>query len=254
LNHLYCYLKTKKMRSLFKPFALAICGALFSGLSSAGNDYQMRTGEYPSLHTINKGFKLSEAGIPHKMAEDGVFDENSRVLNIGLGFAGGSYHKVSRGSGYSSVKTPLFTIAYEQALQRKLGPGYLGVGGFFSFQNAYSRYDNVYYNGGFYYYKHNWNYYQLCARATYHVDALNWRRGEVYPGLMLGLRAVHYKYSTNNPDPEGYNYRLSEQSVYPATALLVGARWYFTERVALYGEAATGNGISYATGGFTFKF
>jgi hypothetical protein len=40
--------------------------------------------------------------------------------------------------------------------------------------------------------------------------------------------------------------------VYPAYTVFGGARWYFVKNIALFGEA--GYGISYLTGGFSFKF
>lgn len=232
------------MKTFMKQFILAISGILLSGTIIAGGMLEEKPLKFKS-ENFEKGKFLPRIQ---------VYDENSNLFNFGVGFSGGKYNKSYRGAGYSHATSPMFNISYEQALKRKLGPGHVGVGGFFSYQNAYSRYDNIYYAGNIYYYKHNWNYYTLAARGTYHWDALNFEKGEFYAGTLIGARIHNYSYSTNNPDPESNVYRLSEQRVFPAATLFLGARWYFAPNAGLYTEAGAGEGLSFVTGGFSIKF
>jgi hypothetical protein len=183
------------------------------------------------------------------------FDENTHIINVGIGFGGGNYYSSYSGSGYDYKTTPAFSISYEQAYRKKLGPGYLGIGAYLGIQNSSSTYNYYYYRNGYnnnYYYKNSWNNTFIAARGVYHWDVLNAKNAEVYGGILLGLRIQTYNYSTNNPDPNANDYRLHSGSVYPAISIFAGARWYFVKKVALFGEF--GYGISYLNGGLSFKF
>ena len=197
------------------------------------------------------------AGLFINSAEAQCYDENTHLINLGVGF-GNSYYKFNRIKGYDYGRTPVFALSYEQPLPKKVGPGYIGVGAYFSFQHAQERYtyDHYYYNGLDYndtYYQHNWNYYVIAARGAYHWDVLNSDKAEVYAGTIIGVRINSYNFTYNNPNP---NYvdknERSEGAVYPAVAVYAGARWYFSEHVGFYGEVASG--LSIITAGFTFKF
>jgi len=180
------------------------------------------------------------------------FDENSHVLNLGIGFGSRAYYNYGRGLGWSYRVTPALSLSYEQALKKPLGPGLLGLGGYFGFQRATYKYDDYYYNGTRYYYSHNWTYMFLAVRGAYHADALTFEKGELYFGASLGLRIQTYKYETNSPDPNRNYYSLSEGSIYPGYSLFVGGRYYFTNSIGVFGEL--GYGISYFTAGLSFKF
>jgi hypothetical protein len=191
---------------------------------------------------------------PVKMKESGpgCFDENTRILNVGIGFGGFNYYRSVRGAGYVYKSTPAFSLTYEQAYPKKLGPGYLGIGAYLGYKRAQSRYNDYYYKGERYYYEHNWNYMLIAARGVYHWDVLNAKNAEVYGGAIVGVRITTYNYSSNSSDPNIDLYKINNQSVFPVYSLFAGARWYFVPNVALYGEA--GYGISYLTGGVSFKF
>lgn len=187
------------------------------------------------------------------------YDENSHLINLGIGF-GNSYYKFNRINGYESGRTPIFALSYEQPLPKKVGPGYIGVGAYFNFQNAHERYTypDYVYNGVHYYneayYQHNWNYYVIAARGAYHWDVLNADKAEVYAGTIIGVRINSYNYTYRNPNPNDDDRKneRADGSVYPAFAVYAGARWYFSEHVGFYGEVASG--LSIITGGVTFKF
>lgn len=196
------------------------------------------------------GFELKNKSLLQDNTGDHCFNENSKVLNTGIG-AGTGYYSAYKGAGYTYKNSPAFSISYEQALPKKLGPGYLGLGAYFGYQSATSRYDRAYYSGNYYHYQHKWRSYFIAARGAYHFDFLNWRRAEVYAGVIAGLRVQTYNYTTNNPDPDNDSYKLNQGSAYPAVSLFAGARWYFVENIGVFAEL--GYGISYGTVGFSFK-
>ncbi|MBA3705600.1 MAG: hypothetical protein H0W84_06775 [Bacteroidetes bacterium] len=213
--------------------------------------------------TIDKKypFKKNE----DKPVEDhtGAFDENTHLINLGIGFLGSNYYKGGKGgSAYTYKKSPSINLSYEQAWKPKLGPGYLGIGACLGYQHVNYRYKyssyNYYQNGnwysgtGNYYYEHTWNHFLIAARSAYHWDKLNSEKAEIYAGMLIGMRIQTYSFNTNDPSPFPENYRLNDNSVYPAFSVFAGARWYFAPKFALFGEA--GYGISYLTGGVSFKF
>ena len=182
------------------------------------------------------------------------FDENTHLINLGIGF-GNSYYAFNHNNGYESGRTPVFLLSYEQPLRNKVGPGYIGVGGLFAFQNAHERYNYDYwYNSGYvrYYDRHNWNTYVITGRATYHWDGLIADKAEVYGGSLIGVRINSYSYSTNNKDPYYPINSRDEGSVYPVITVFAGARYYFAPNVAVYSEIASG--VSFLSAGLTFKF
>ncbi len=183
------------------------------------------------------------------------FDESTHILNLGVGFGGVNYYSGYRGYGYRYKVSPAFSLSYEQAYPKKLGPGYLGLGAYLGFQRSSSTYNYFYNDHGYkgdYYYKHSWSNYMVAARGAYHFDFLNSEKAELYAGLLVGLRIQTYHYESDNPDPKYYNYRYTGSNVFPTYSLFVGGRWYFVPKVALFAEV--GYGISYLTAGLSFKF
>ncbi len=189
--------------------------------------------------SANSKILLKDNGTGEK-----CFNENTHIINIGIGIGGVYYSGLVYGT---SRRSPAFSGSYEQPWPKKLGPGYLGVGAYLGYQNASYRYDYI---NSSYYYEHSWNYVMVAARGAYHWDILNSEKAEVYGGAMVGLRIQTYNYATNDPYENGN--RLNDGSVYPIITAFAGARYYFAKKVAVYGEA--GSGISYLTGGLSFKF
>jgi hypothetical protein len=203
---------------------------------------------------------ITNAGEPENIflkkqkqgGENGTcFDEGTKLINLGVGFFGGSYYSRRLGGGYDYVSSPAINISYEQAYPKKLGPGYLGVGAYLGFKTARSRYNNYYYGGNQYYYEHRWNYFMIAARAVYHWDVLNSKNAELYGGAVVGFRITTYNYSTNSTDPNKDAQKLNNSAVWPVGSVFAGARWYFAQNFALYGEV--GYGVSILSGGITFK-
>jgi hypothetical protein len=183
------------------------------------------------------------------------FNENTHVMNFGVGFGNNNYYTAYRGNGYHYKSSPAFSFSYEQAFRKKLGPGFLGLGAYLGYQGASSTYNYHWDKNGYdnnYYYKNSWNNFMVAARGAYHFDFLNSKRAEVYFGALAGLRIQSYQYETNNPDPYAVNYSVNSGRVFPTFSVFAGARWYFVKNVALFAEA--GYGISYLTGGLSIKF
>jgi hypothetical protein len=185
-------------------------------------------------------------------SEAKCFDENTKIVNVGVGFFTNSYYNFSRSGSYSYRSSPSLSISYEQAYPKKLGPGYLGLGAYFGYRTSYYRYDDSFFNGNKYYYRHNWTHMFVAARGAYHLDMLMIDKGELYFGVILGLRIQNYSYETNSPDPDAKRYALNDRNVYPSSSLFVGGRYYLSNNIAIFGEL--GYGISYLTGGVSFKF
>lgn len=200
----------------------------------------------------NKNNKNNPSSSSSASSGGGCFNESSKILNIGIGFGGRSYYNYSRATGYSYRSSPALSVSYEQALKKKVGPGFLGIGGYFGYQSAYLKYDDYYYNNNKYYYRHNWKYMMFAVRGAYHLDALNFEKGEIYFGGIIGLRYTSYSYETNSTDPNKNYYQLSNSSLWPAWSFFGGGRYYLAKNIAVYGEL--GYGISYLTVGASFKF
>jgi hypothetical protein len=179
------------------------------------------------------------------------FDESTKIINVGIGFWGNNYYGYGRGGFYSYHSIPAISVSYEQALPKKLGPGYLGVGAYLGYQKFWWRYDNYYYQNSRYYYTHNWAYTFIAARAAYHADMLMTDKAELYFGLSLGIRINKYSFVTNAPNPDVYYNEYHERTIYPAAAVFVGGRAYLTPKIALFAEL--GYGMSWLTGGVSIK-
>jgi hypothetical protein len=187
-------------------------------------------------------------------SSDKCFNESSRLFNVGVGLGYNRYYSSYRGRGYTYRSSPSFNISYEQAYSKKIGTGYLGLGGYLSYQRNSSKYAYFYDKHGYYsnyYYKNSWNNIIVAARAAYHLDDLNTKDGELYFGAAVGVRIQTYHYETNNPDPYADNYSISSGNIYPALSVFAGGRWYFSSKIAAFAEI--GYGISYLNAGLTFK-
>lgn len=225
---------TKKIAAVITAIALMI---------GAESGAQGLKGDMGKQKEKNKSKKAAPA------PGEKCYDENTHLINLGVGVGSRNYYKGSLG-GYSDRRSPAFSLSYEQSLKKRVGPGYIGVGAYAGFQTARYQYDYINNNRN-YYYEHRYNYTMIAARGAYHWDVLNSKKAEVYAGTVIGIRIQTYTFETNDPDPD-FNYRLNEGSAYVAYSLFAGARWYFVDRIALFGEA--GYGISYLTGGVSFKF
>ncbi|MCX6297434.1 MAG: hypothetical protein NTX97_15520 [Bacteroidetes bacterium] len=183
--------------------------------------------------------------LSNKSDGEKCYDENTKIINIGVGFGSGGYFRYSGGKYTSS---PAMSVSYEQPWPKKLGPGFLGVGAYVGFQTTHYRYDYNNYWGN-YFYEERRSYYTVTGRATYHWDVLNSAKAEVYGGVLIGVRFRTYSYNDNDPN---HDYKNAGSFAYPTGGGFVGARYYFAKNIGVYAEA--GYGISYATVGLNIKF
>ena len=180
------------------------------------------------------------------------FTGNSNVLNLGVGFFGGSYYKYGKNGSYKYSVSPAFSASFEHGLPEKIGPGYIGIGFYLGYRTATYRFDDFYYLNNRYYYEHKWTYSFWAIRGVYHVEELMTDNAELYFGSNLGIRYVKYSYNTNSIDPFANNYKLNEASIRPSLSLFAGGRYYFTKNIGAFLEI--GYGITWLTGGLAFKF
>lgn len=158
------------------------------------------------------------------------FNENSHIINVGIGLASGYYVK-TRGEKYSS--SPYLNLSYEQPWPKKLGPGFLGVGAYFGYKTEKYEYKyNTWYGNG-YFYERRHTYYTMAGRAVYHWDVLNSEKAEVYGGVLIGAHLNVSTYSDNDPNND---YAISVNPFRPYASAFVGARYYFAGAIGVFAE------------------
>ena len=204
--------------------------------------------------SLNAQNKKNNGTTSAASSGDKCFSQNTNVLNFGVGFFGNSYYSYRNNRNYYYHSTPAVSVSFEHAIPKPAGPGLLGIGAYIGYQSTYFRYDkNYYYNNNYYYRKDSYRNTMIGFRAAYHLDALNFEKGEVYFGLIAGIRLSTYRYYTNDPDPNVYvsTYR----QVNPASSFFVGGRYYFTSNIGVFGELGFGyNYYSALTAGISVKF
>ncbi len=175
--------------------------------------------------------------IPIASLQAQTFDKGDKVLSFGIGL-GATYYTF--GTYYHTTVPPIF-VAGDYCIREKLGPGNLGVGGLIGYSAYKWRYNAFGYDYG-------WKYTTLiiAARGSYHftdlVDKL-----DLYGGVLIGAKIVTDK---SFGDVTGADYTVNGSGV--AYDLFAGARYYFTDNIAVMGEL--GYGIAWLKLGISFKF
>jgi hypothetical protein len=151
-----------------------------------------------------------------------IFQKGTSVLNLGVGL--GSHIPVE--------------ASFEYGVADKLingENGSIGIGGYL----AYYSYSNSYTGG-------KWNYSDIVlgARGAFHYQFVE--KLDTYAGLMLGYDIVSSKWKG-----DGVAIGSASASALALSAFL-GARYYFTPKVAAYGEL--GYGIANLSVGVALKF
>lgn len=168
------------------------------------------------------------------------FETGTNVLDIGVGL-GGHYGYWS--SGYSS--TPALGISYDHGFKEGVGPGTIGIGGYFGYKGISYHYD---YNYSNYFYDYKWTYLIFGIRGTYHYNFELDDKLDLYGGLMLSFNNVSFKESSNDPY---YASKSGNYNGYVDLSLFVGGSYYLTNNIAVFTEF--GYGIAYWTIGVGFK-
>jgi len=158
-------------------------------------------------------------------AQQAAFSRGDMVINAGVGL--GTY---INDSGYSMIIPPL-TGSFEYGVVDFSRKGGIGVGGYFSYLLRKNNSENSFNVGDF----------VIGPRVLFHYQFIKYL--DTYAGLMLGYDVVSFSRTDNN-------YPLSASQFY--YTLFVGARYYFTNNIAVFGEL--GYGVSPLQLGFTYKF
>lgn len=168
--------------------------------------------------------------LSNKADGEKCYDENTHIINVGIGLSSGYYIRVA-GEKYSS--SPYLNLSYEQPWPKKLGPGFLGVGAYFGYKTEKYKYNyNAWYGSGYYYEKRH-SYYTIAGRATYHWDVLNTKKAEVYGGVLIGAYLNVYTYNDNDPNSD---YSVAVNPFSPYVSPFLGARYYFTDNIGVFAE------------------
>ena len=171
-------------------------------------------------------------------AQEEVFVKGDKVAHAGFGI--GSY---LGGSGYTSTVPPVLISAEYGVTDALLnnGKGYVGVGGYMAY--SANKYNAGSYNGADYGWKHS--YIIIGARGAFHYQFVD--KLDTYAGAMLGYNIASSSYFGNS----GYNGASNSVGGVTYTSF-VGARYYFTDKIAAFGEV--GYGIAALELGVAVKF
>jgi hypothetical protein len=162
------------------------------------------------------------------------FQKGTNIISAGVGL-GSSILSYSAAS-----QTPALSLQYERGVWDIGGPGVISLGGYVGYKGySYSATD----------YSEKWHYTVLGVRSAYHYNGLNVEKLDLYGGVMLSYNILSYSYS----DIGGYNF--SGSGSYGSTvgfSLYVGARYFFTDNLAVLAEL--GYGVAYLNVGIAAKF
>lgn len=220
----------KKQSSLLIGALLLVCMSVF-GQDNSGVMQPTETTQ-PTIQPQSSGY---------------YFGKGSNLISLGVGL-GGYYNYW--GGGY--YQTPNFVISYENGTFGNVGPGTISLGGLF----AYKGVSDNWLDGDGYSYTERWNYWILGFRSAYHLQISSAPKFDPYAGLMLGYYFLGYSFSTNNPDymhpgNPGYVYYVATYPSYYALSIFLGARYFVSNKVGIWGEL--GYGYSTLAVGISFK-
>jgi len=152
-----------------------------------------------------------------------AFHKGDQIGQVGLGFGFEGM--------YGSADVPPITLGYQYGVDDKFSVG--GILGYTSSSESY--YD----------WKWKYSYVLLGARGEFHFleRARNW---DAYVGLTLGYAIV----STSTPS-DYHNGGYSEGNSYAVYGFHLGAKYFVSPKVAIFGEL--GYGIGYLTVGAAFR-
>lgn len=159
----------------------------------------------------------------HEAHAQAELQRGNLLLNAGVGF------------GYYYAGGASFNLNGEYSVTEELG-----IGAYF----AFTRWDNHYFG-----YNYDYTFIDLGARASYHfarILGVNDPKFDPYAGVFLGFVSSSYKY--DGPGNNGYN-DAYDGTV--RTGIHIGARYYFSDQFAGYGEL--GVGLSPLVLGITYK-
>lgn len=164
-----------------------------------------------------------------------AFKNGDMVGNLGVGF--GWY-----GYGYGATSLPAFSLSLEKGIKDLENIGPLSIGGIVGFKHASYAWRSSY--------DWSWNDIIIAARGAIHYDLFKVSKLDTYGGIALGVRLQSYSYYTYNNNLQ----YVKEHTNYThgLFAFYLGGRYYFSEKLAGFGEV--GYGLGYLTLGLSYKF
>src|SRR5665647_2093777 len=160
------------------------------------------------------------------LSQESTFKKGDKALNLGIGF-GSSYY-----GGFYTSHMPALSASLEVGVADGiLDKGSIGVGGYIGYFSA--KYSTYWKTTNF----------LIGARVSFHYPLVN--KLDTYTGLQLGYNVFSTKYYDNTYTTGGSASTLQ-------FAWFAGARYYFSNNIAVFAEV--GYGVAYLTVGIALKF
>lgn len=170
-------------------------------------------------------------------AQAQTFDQGTKVASVGIGIGS------SLGGFDYSSQFPAISLSYEQGIAPAGNVGIIGIGGYLGFKGY--KYETS--SAGFTA-SSKWNYTLIGVRGALHFTGLDVDKLDLYAGLMPTYNIVNYSYR----DSAGGSTGSGSYSNALSLTVFGGARYYFSENLAAFGEL--GYGISFLNVGLAMKF
>jgi hypothetical protein len=158
-------------------------------------------------------------------AQQNAYNVNDKVISAGIGLG-------NVVGFYGSTSFPPIFVAFETGLPIEDLKNKLTIGGTVGYAASSEE---------FYYGKWTYSYIFIGANGNYHFLEKN-AKIDAFAGLGLGYTIVNVS-ETYNPGYTGYQYNYSAGSSFFAYDIHVGARYYFTPKLAAHAELGWGFGI-----------
>jgi hypothetical protein len=161
-----------------------------------------------------------------------AFKNGDLVGNLGVGFGWYGYNYF--GAGISSL--PAISLSLEKGIKEISSiDGAFSIGGIFGIKHASWSYVGE--NGSY-------NDIIIGVRGAIHADVLKVPKLDTYVGLAVGARVHNEKFNYL-----GYSINNYTNALF---AFYLGGRYYFSDKLAGFGEL--GYGLGYLTLGLSYKF
>jgi hypothetical protein len=160
------------------------------------------------------------------LSQESTFKKGDKALNLGIGF-GSSYY-----GGFYTSHMPALSASLEVGVADGiLDKGSIGIGGYIGYSSA--KYSTYWKTTNF----------LIGARGSFHYPLVN--KLDTYTGLQLGYNVFSTKYYDTHYSTGGSSSTLQ-------FAWFAGARYYFSNNIAVFAEV--GYGVAYLTVGVALKF
>ncbi len=197
-------------------------------------------------------FSLTLAGLAQEKTagsdSNSPFKQGTSLLSLKMGVGtnyyfneGRKYHK------YDEGRTPVFALAYENAVSDLMGIGYIGLGVEGGYSHA-RQYDNKYWAS-------EADIYHFGMIGNYHFDFHMitkepfFEKVDLYAGLGLFFRFENrYATEDTNKDFEGVIQYKDNGYIFN---VCLGGRYFFTDKISAMFQL--GSGLTHADMGLTFK-